>query len=565
MTFVIKFLPILQGVSLIHIYSQNKLSRHNDTETSITPHKNYKEIDIIYGSEIKNSNNIEFRYTEPKKLKEIERFFIEFFISTTNKFDLFYHTNHDIKYFDNSLILIIDEIINQNKNATLENIVNKINNKFYENYLNGGEIDKGKILEKINKGDIVGNILLTGNTGGGNQNNDSSSLENSVKKVMNANNNSDLGANMNINTNIFTINKEFILREIINGLDGKRLLNTADGNVSQFNQPVTKTPYNNQSYIDNTLMLSKLDDNPIRLTNNNYEENPDREYSFELTKNISSISKVDNPEEGDQNFMQSYIRMPTGNGGNLTNYLNNSTSFDIAFHEIDKKTFTNKNDKSIKKILTNNICINNNNNNINQNSQSPNIKSNDRSIARNLSKLHQSINNIERIRSQSTNAKIVANNNNSNPNHNNTNDGIYKIKTNIIYKSLSSVNKYNGKVLNKPSNNNLLLNRPSQSDIQRNLVTDERSARIKKDQLEQRTVRQYDEENTDNEYIPETGRLSEKRLKNVYHGQSCETDPNKIENNQQMNIILNFPKEGEPPKEGNICFQSHATFRAANK
>lgn len=48
LTFIIKFLPILKGMTIIHIYSQNKLSRGECNEKS-TNIKQYKEVDILYG------------------------------------------------------------------------------------------------------------------------------------------------------------------------------------------------------------------------------------------------------------------------------------------------------------------------------------------------------------------------------------------------------------------------------------------------------------------------------------------------------------------------------------
>jgi len=187
LTFIIKFLPILNGVSLIHVYSQNKLSRQNDPDNYITQIKGYKEFDIIYGSEIKNLSNIEFRYTEPKKLKEIERFFIEFYLSIVNKFGLFYNPSLDMKYYDNSLILIIDEVINQNRNSTFETVLSKINSKFYECYLKGEENDKVRMIEKF-KDDKFSNFLVTGNTNPGNNFLDASSqsaLDLSMKRIGN--------------------------------------------------------------------------------------------------------------------------------------------------------------------------------------------------------------------------------------------------------------------------------------------------------------------------------------------------------------------------------------------
>lgn len=49
LTFIIKFIPILNGVSIIHMYSQKKLSRMTENSENNIAQKNYKEIDILYG------------------------------------------------------------------------------------------------------------------------------------------------------------------------------------------------------------------------------------------------------------------------------------------------------------------------------------------------------------------------------------------------------------------------------------------------------------------------------------------------------------------------------------
>ena len=87
LTFVIKFLPIFKGIAMVHVYSQTKLTR-NETE------KVYKEFEIIYGSNIhKDINHDEYKFNEPKLLKEIEMFFIEFFFSNNPTFGFFFILN----------------------------------------------------------------------------------------------------------------------------------------------------------------------------------------------------------------------------------------------------------------------------------------------------------------------------------------------------------------------------------------------------------------------------------------------------------------------------------------
>jgi hypothetical protein len=141
LTFIIKFIPILKGISIIHMYSQKKLSRMTENSEQHIISKVYKEIDILYGSEVKNNNNIEFRYTEPKKLQDIEKFFIEFYISIRNNSDIFHDINHELKYFDFSIITTINEILINHKQQTvgptnIDVLIQRINTKLYENYLN---------------------------------------------------------------------------------------------------------------------------------------------------------------------------------------------------------------------------------------------------------------------------------------------------------------------------------------------------------------------------------------------------------------------------------------------
>lgn len=151
LTFIIKYLPILKGISIIHMYSQKKLSRMSENTDNHITSKGYKEIDLLYGSDVKNNTNIEFRYTEPKKLQEIEKFFVEFFISIRSNSDIYHDINHELKYFDYTIITSINEIlvahreiitkeVNDNvvqaKITSIDSLIAKINSKLFENYLN---------------------------------------------------------------------------------------------------------------------------------------------------------------------------------------------------------------------------------------------------------------------------------------------------------------------------------------------------------------------------------------------------------------------------------------------
>lgn len=95
--------------------------------------KAYKEIDILIGSDLKNNSNLEFRYAEPKKLKDIERFFIEFYVFNnkhviTKMFQD--NTLRQCKYIDYDMISMISEVSayekSKNKSISAESILNKI-------------------------------------------------------------------------------------------------------------------------------------------------------------------------------------------------------------------------------------------------------------------------------------------------------------------------------------------------------------------------------------------------------------------------------------------------------
>lgn len=163
LTFIVKFIPVLKGISIIHMYSQKKLSRTTENNDQHIINKGYKEIDLLYGSEVKNNTNIDFRYSEPKKLQEIEKFFIEFYISIRDTSDIFYNINHEIKYFDYSIIKTINEIlINYRQQVTNSNftsvdmLINRIHAKLYEGYINSknGADQLGQVTKDENYGEM---------------------------------------------------------------------------------------------------------------------------------------------------------------------------------------------------------------------------------------------------------------------------------------------------------------------------------------------------------------------------------------------------------------------------
>jgi hypothetical protein len=290
MIFIIKFLPILNGISIIHVYSQKKLSRVSDNSDQPIP-KGYKEIDLLYGADVKNNSNIEFRYSEPKKLQEIEKFLIEFYISIRTNSNVYYDINHELKYFDYSIITLINEILvthreNWNrepenlKTSTIDSLISKINIKLYENYTNMKNNGAEKILNEELKP-----IEL-----------------NSIER------------DTNNSINFLLIKKENILRELFSESMDK-MKNLDEINKSEYDKPVAeyiehedgwamRTKKNGFGYVDkkpdnnflikkdtinsnigstNTLILSKFDK----------ESHCSKDISLDLGKSQSVISKFD--------------------------------------------------------------------------------------------------------------------------------------------------------------------------------------------------------------------------------------------------------------------------------
>lgn len=500
LTFIIKFLPILNGISFIHVYSQNKLSRYNDAETSVSQIKNYKEIEIIYGNDIKNSTNIEFRYTEPKKLKEIEKFFLEFFSSTINKFNMFYNPSLDLKYFDNSMILAIDDLIIQNKKSSNENLFAKINSKFYEMYINDNN-------ERI-KNNYGGNMNMLTNTNqnvyfqdvGSDSNYENTNTENGTL----------------VNTNFMNINKQFILKELFANQIG---IGTSTIKGKPFD--------NDNSYInnknDNTLILSRIDDNTSKLKYIDYD------VSFDLAKQMSEISNLDYNDEENINSYMKGVNIPT------INY-NPTESMDILLTDLDKEKLTPR------KILDTNSSK--------RLQASSNIPK-DRSVTKSLNKLQQSIINIENKNAKSGNLS-KKNSLHHKKSKNRMNSQILPPKSGQHNYNIDT-GRERGKSQDIPySQNEQKIDAFDLSKLHKNVIF-KNQVNLEKDAQDTLSNVTDNGKEVENEYIP-TNQMSESNLRNIYN---AKLNINEGEENirvfDQPNVVIptnNAKKEGD-----------YATFR----
>ena len=127
--FIFKFIPVLKGLIIIHLYHQKKLSHK---------YNNYHEIEITFCSpENQNKNSQEFQYCEPKKLILINKFLEEFYL-TTRKIDLFRIISNDkkFKYFNYLAVNAINSIsMKDSINNDIDSIFNIINEKIEEQLL----------------------------------------------------------------------------------------------------------------------------------------------------------------------------------------------------------------------------------------------------------------------------------------------------------------------------------------------------------------------------------------------------------------------------------------------
>ena len=133
--FLIKFLPILNGLALIHEYIQIKLSSIKGDE------KIYKECESIYGfiddcksqnDKITNNNQLVLLKDEPTILQKVNLFFVESLFVNMPSTDLFNWKKNKNIYISQEIMNIIDRyLISMNNN----NIVNNIEKHLYKEYI----------------------------------------------------------------------------------------------------------------------------------------------------------------------------------------------------------------------------------------------------------------------------------------------------------------------------------------------------------------------------------------------------------------------------------------------
>ena len=308
--FIIRFVPVLKGLAIIHVYSQKKLSRNNDTNIQMEQGINCKEVDFIFGSFMKGNKNFEFKYGAPKKLEYVEKFMEEFFLTGRSGLNIFKINNQNKKYkyvnydiigvinsFQISKSMTVDEIFNNYLNRLKEqyekdqkskkdneqdNSENNSNNS--DDYNETKNIDKLFSLNKQTFYSILLNIKLE-------ENNSKKIKEikniNLVSDINNNYNNTDQNLNINNLVNINSERKNLVEEKTSTLFEGLNKTNKLSKKEQQF---------------DNTSMISEVklkEKFEIRISNiikNKKEENKeitnDKVSSYSLIEREKNLNEI---------------------------------------------------------------------------------------------------------------------------------------------------------------------------------------------------------------------------------------------------------------------------------
>jgi hypothetical protein len=144
--YIIKFLPLLAGLVLVHEYSQTKMSRLDGSTNAA-----YREYEIEYGYQFDEQNNFqtksdEFLLNEPDVLINIHFFIIECLLCNLDNLGFFIFKKYVKIYFSEEIIKIINKQIYSNIKISqiteicrnkefVHQLLEKIANRLYDEYI----------------------------------------------------------------------------------------------------------------------------------------------------------------------------------------------------------------------------------------------------------------------------------------------------------------------------------------------------------------------------------------------------------------------------------------------
>ena len=161
--YIIKFLPLLNGLALVYEYNQNKMSRLDGTNSK------YEEYNIEYGYQFDEDNNFktrndeEFLLDEPDVLIHIHFFIIECLFCNLDNINFFVFNKYQKIYISDEILQLVNKQIYSNvKISQITNVVQKpgfvhqllekIVNELYEEYLQiNTKKEQSKYSAMVNK------------------------------------------------------------------------------------------------------------------------------------------------------------------------------------------------------------------------------------------------------------------------------------------------------------------------------------------------------------------------------------------------------------------------------
>ena len=462
--YIIKFLPLLNGMCIIHEYIQLKISTFEANDK-----RKYNEKNIIYGYDaydniFRNSDN---RYFENEHflLKQVHHFIIEsLFCSNTSISYFFILTRKPKIYFSEEILVIIDREVNnylkENKNNNSSNtneMINRIINTLYEEYIQINSNDKivpktsNLTHDKKHKNDLI------------------------VKEIESLNKNKSLEITKN-ETLIFLFNsiqynKNINPNDITIDLNDERisLLRITQNDNDEFPSPRRSKLNNNidkkrtNSIRLSELLAEKTSIKPKKSIQKSQKNKISMENKFphdtEITEENYNETEKPLKEENDYNYNNNNYSEKSHSNIQNNNIINtNISNYDIMndnndYNDNNRNDYNNSNYRDDD--ITNgeyNININNNNiepenNNLSNNEYNNEYNNNDNI---NINKFPQDNDNDENINNnindsyEIKNEELSVNNYNDEENNNNQehmNDDEYNKEENISIKYDSSKRK----------------------------------------------------------------------------------------------------------------------------
>lgn len=289
-TFIIKFLPILNGICIIHEFVQTKLSSNEGNELN-----HYKEYESVYGNfneiytlsqKTTNSTQSKSKFilfkNEPNFIKKINCFFVGSLCLKNQHENLFFSgKNNNIFICDDIMNIINNCLINENLSNNNNNIIIRgIEKKLYDEYLK-----ENKQKDKDNDIDL--------------------NMYNSNNKDIFIFNNNDYFTEENPSLKIeLTITKEYILSTLFNNNKSKNIFLSkkylgSKKDCTKFSEILNENISENiGSYYHSTKKLFKENNNSFKTSNifdstNNNIMNLDNSTNL-FNINISIIKSFNN-------------------------------------------------------------------------------------------------------------------------------------------------------------------------------------------------------------------------------------------------------------------------------